>query len=493
MFAKVKMSYIKMGLLAGASALTMALAATPAKADYYTQCNPALGATLAIPEYGPDYLIKQDSLDSAATGTVADTLCMQIVGTDGFVRMADDEERRLYMFGFSDVPWEYETPTGNDCTAAQAATNPLTCRPKTNYRPNDETMLNRAMSGALPASAIVMKEGQEVYLTLHNVPFTVRPDLFDPHSVHFHGFANASVVFDGVPENSITPWPLSSMTYYYKPVDPGTYVYHCHVEAAEHMQMGMLGNLYVLPAQNELPTGSMLGAHTHTKWDSATNTGDRYVFNDGDGSTRYDIDYPIQIHTFDPVFHEQSETVQPLRFAEMEDSYMMLNGRGYPDSVAAGGPVIDNGNDLVCDRDIGGLPVDAADPQCFSQPVSSKMTVEQGKMMLMRLSNLSTTDIVTITSPDVALKIVGKGQRQLRGPGGNDFSFTTHSIQVGNGEMMEVLIDTTNVLPGKYFVYTSNLHFLSNDDEDFGGIMTEIEVTAPVAPLQAAALGGGNG
>ena len=28
-------------------------------------------------------------------------------------------------------------------------------------------------------------------------------------------------------------------------------MYHCHVEAAEHMQMGMLGNLFVRPRQNK--------------------------------------------------------------------------------------------------------------------------------------------------------------------------------------------------------------------------------------------------
>ena len=43
----------------------------------------------------------------------------------------------------------------------------------------------------------------------------------------------------------------SSLTYYYLNNDPGTYMYHCHVEATEHMQMGMLGSLYVDPIQNQ--------------------------------------------------------------------------------------------------------------------------------------------------------------------------------------------------------------------------------------------------
>ena len=30
--------------------------------------------------------------------------------------------------------------------------------------------------------------------------------------------------------------------------------------------------------------------------------------------------------------------------------------------------------------------------------------------------------------------------------------------------------------PGTYFLYTTNLNYLSNDDQDFGGMMTEIVI-----------------
>jgi len=60
-------------------------------------------------------------------------------------------------------------------------------------------------------------------------------------------------------------------------------MYHCHVEATEHMQMGMLGNLYVRPAQN----GQSFGGYT------------QFVYNDADGSTGYDVEVPIQIGSMD--------------------------------------------------------------------------------------------------------------------------------------------------------------------------------------------------
>ena len=65
----------------------------------------------------------------------------------------------------------------------------------------------------------------------------------------------------------------------------------------------------------------------------------KYVYNDGDGSTRYDIDVPLQIHGFDPNFHFVGMTFNPEGFADMKDKYFLLNGRSYPDTVGvAGGP-----------------------------------------------------------------------------------------------------------------------------------------------------------
>ena len=149
-------------------------------------------------------------------------VCKHLAAGDGFIRMADGKE--LYSFGFNDV-------TG---VAANLAV--------------DKGILN----AQFPAPTLAFDEGDDVYLTLTNVGMLKRPDLFDPHTVHFHGFPNAAAVFDGVPEASIAINMGFSFTYYYKIMEPGTYMYHCHVEAAEHMQMGMFGNLYVRPAQNAL-------------------------------------------------------------------------------------------------------------------------------------------------------------------------------------------------------------------------------------------------
>ena len=35
--------------------------------------------------------------------------------------------------------------------------------------------------------------------------------------------------------------------YIYRPRDPGTYMFHCHVEDTEHVHMGMTGHVHVRP------------------------------------------------------------------------------------------------------------------------------------------------------------------------------------------------------------------------------------------------------
>ena len=66
------------------------------------------------------------------------------------------------------------------------------------------------------------------------------------------------------------------------------------------------------------------------------NPAKKFAYNDGDGSTAYDVEYPIQIHGFDPNFHFVGMTFNPEGFADMKDKYFLLNGRSYPDTVTAG-------------------------------------------------------------------------------------------------------------------------------------------------------------
>src|SRR4030067_648612 len=68
--------------------------------------------------------------------------------------------------------------------------------------PVAEVVVKGLLAASWPAPLIAVDEGEQFYLTLTNVGMLIRPDLFDPHTVHFHGFPNASAVFDGLPESA---------------------------------------------------------------------------------------------------------------------------------------------------------------------------------------------------------------------------------------------------------------------------------------------------
>jgi len=369
-----------------------------------------------------------------------DTHCMHISGGDGYSVMADGKQ--LYTFGFSDL------------TGIKRGTGSI-----------DARLDAGILAATQPAPTIELKEGEQFYLTLSNVGMVLRPDLFDPHSVHFHGFPNAAAIFDGLPEASIVINMGGSLTYFYNIVEPGTFIYHCHVEATEHMEMGMLGQLFVKPAQDgqtfEYPLGS---GKTYTQ----------FVYNDGDGATGYDKSYALQFGSFDHVFHEEHIGVQPLPFANLISSYTFINGRGYPDTVnpaalpsAADNPrATDNGGTVAT-----------------GQPLSALVEIDrasEGSTLLLRLSNLSVADFFSVTALGLPMRVVGQGARILRGGGevtGKDLSYNTNVVTLGGGETHVVLIDTSGVPAGTYFLYTTNLNFLSNGAEDYGGLMTEIVIT----------------
>src|SRR5437588_494827 len=223
--------------------------------------------------------------------------CQEISGGDGYATMADGNQTFMFSFGplsgldlvkngqpgtlfAADFNNHYNSPTlpsvcgpaaPSNCASAGAAgisSNSAISDPT--YDPSRPISLNGAiadpatimtvgvLNGNLPAPLIAFDEDDEFFLTLSNVGMIMRPDLFEQHTVHFHGYPNASSFYDGVPDAS---WAINiggSATYYYVAPDAGTYFWHCHITPPEHLQMGMVGQLYVRPRQNREPAGTNL-------------------------------------------------------------------------------------------------------------------------------------------------------------------------------------------------------------------------------------------
>jgi hypothetical protein len=197
------------------------------------------------------------------------------------------------------------------------------------------------------------------------------------------------------------------------------------------------------------------------------NGGGTYAYNDGDGSTRYDVEYPIQIHGFDPNFHFVGMTFNPEAFVDMKDKYFLLNGRSYPDTVSPG---------TMTTQSVDGT-------MHASQPLSTIINIPAGGRALLRISDLDVTEYQTLASLGIPMRVVGLNARLLRDMAGGDMSYLTNSISLAGGESIDVMLDATGYTAGqKFYLYTPNLDHLSNDAENFGGLMTEVNICHSVDP-----------
>jgi FtsP/CotA-like multicopper oxidase with cupredoxin domain len=428
--------------------------------------------------------------------------CQQISGGDGFATMGDGTQ--TYLFAFGPLSGLEQIKNGLPGTEPPAIFNSLTdpngavglvqdpaTGTVTGHVDPRPIMDTGVMNGNIPAPLMAIDEDDEYFLTLSNVGMIMRPDLFEQHTVHFHGYPNASAFYDGVPDASVAINIGGSFTYYYLAPDAGTYFWHCHITPPEHLQMGMVGQLYVRPRQNRVTTGTLYAGLVSQQSDPRTasncasdilcstplppsNTVSHlpnksgqptlYAYNDGDGSTAYDIEYPIQIHGFDPNFHFVGMTFNPEGFADMKDKYFLLNGRSYPDTVTPG-PMQTQSADGV---------------SRFSQPLPTIIDIPVGGKALLRISDLDVSEFQTLASLGIPMQVIAINARLLRDEAGNNLYYNTNSITLGGGESMDVMLDasdTTKYPSGStFYLYTPNLDHLSNDAENFGGLMTEVHV-----------------
>ncbi len=471
--------------------------------------------------------------------------CQQISGGDGFATMGDGTQ--TYLFGFGPLSGLADIYAGNPGT--QVATKFMTESPASSGAPSsligmpdstftfngaiglvpdpESTPVNlltghvdpRAimdvgvMNASQPAPLMAIDEDDEFFLTLTNVGQIMRPDLFEQHTVHFHGYPNASSFYDGVPDASIAINVGGSFSYYYLAPDAGTYFWHCHISPPEHLQMGMVGQIYVRPRQNRV-TGNLYSAllayeSNPTTPPSTTADFERvrkrcgndilcstplppanivtrastglYAYNDGDGSTHYDVEYPIQVMGFDPNFHFVGMTFNPESFTDMKDKYHLLNGRSYPDTVGGASTTTTNSPGPMQTMSTDGT-------MHASQPLPTVINIPAGGKALLRISNLSVTEYSTLASLGVPMRVIGINARLLRDLSGNDMTYLTNSITMAGGESMDVLLDaSTGYTAGqKFFLYSPNLDHLSNDAENFGGMMTEVNICNSVDPTTKA-------
>ncbi|CAG7857278.1 hypothetical protein MCAMS1_02046 [biofilm metagenome] len=192
-----------------------------------------------------------------------------------------------------------------------------------------------------PSPTIRVEQGDKVFITLENTHYL-------PHTIHLHGvdhpWANAKGEDnDGTEEHAV--FPGKKHTYEIQPRHTGTMFYHCHVQTAQHMMMGLSG-LFVIEENQP------------NNWVQTFNVGAGQVRHPSVGvkktySQEYDLLYQsidkklaatIQSAT-DPRLIAKSMS-REYNMTESFENYFLLNGHSFPytlrDSI-----IVAEGNEAI--------------------------------------------------------------------------------------------------------------------------------------------------
>ncbi len=351
--------------------------------------------------------------------------------------------------------------------------------------------------GQISGPVLYMDENDDFRIRLRNLGLARRPDLVDSHTFHFHGFPNQIVYFDGVPDNSLSVPIGRELIYRFIPLDPGTYMYHCHVEDVEHVHMGLSGVIFVRAAQSK--TGNAAGAPVARIFGGPANAPMGYAFNDGVAvsdprSTAYDREYAFILTEIDNHAHFNDAHLQDTDWSDFRASFRLMNGRAYPDTLAPHGMLLDADGNL--------LPP-AGRPDLQYNPISSLIQVNAGEKLLLRFSNLGFEHHSMVLS-GIPMKLIGQDAKPLNagrpdygidGPiagSRGDATSVTYRSDLGPGESRDLLI-TAPAYSGAngsngydtYPLFDRNLGFTDGAGA-VGQMRTEVRVYgAGVLPPQA--------
>jgi FtsP/CotA-like multicopper oxidase with cupredoxin domain len=323
---------------------------------------------------------------------------------------------------------------------------------------------------------------QELRVQLTNLGLALRPDLTDAHTIHWHGFRNVIPFFDGEPTGSISVPVGQLFTYVFRPHDPGTYMYHCHVEDVEHVTMGMTSLVFVHPVQNGntslYPSG-------------------KYAYNDGNGSTGYDRENALFLSEIWAEGHWNDAHIQESDWSLFKADFSMLNGRVYPDTLLPNSPInlaasthaltiqTDSNGDLITNSGLEHLQYN---------PHSSLITCNAGERVLLRFANLGFRE-AAMTLAGIKMKVVGRDATLMRSRDGTDTSYLTNTILIGAGESYDVIFHAPDFSGGSgssgngydtYMLY--NRRYTQDSNLDVGGgagQRTEVRVYPPTGSAGA--------
>jgi FtsP/CotA-like multicopper oxidase with cupredoxin domain len=264
-----------------------------------------------------------------------------------------------------------------------------------------------------PGPVLCVNQGDTVTVTLHNT-------LPDPSSIAFPGQENvmangapAQPQFDGLGNvTSLTNTAAATngnVTYSFVANNPGTFIYQSGTNPQKQVRMGLFGGLVVRPTQ-----------------------GANFAYNRADSQFTPEEEFLVLLSEIDPYQHQAVESGLNFNLNNYHPRYWLINGRGFPDSVA------DNFASWLPSQPYGSL--------ARIHPYDATVHPQPG---LARYINVGSEEYPHHPHGNNGA-VIGRDGRPLESASAQDLSFEKFAINIGPGQTWDVLFrwyDAENYSP----------------------------------------------
>ena len=210
-------------------------------------------------------------------------------------------------------------------------------------------------------------------------------------------------------------------TYSFVAGDPGTYLYESGTNPEKQVRMGLFGALIVRPSA--VPAGAAVGS-----------IASEYANNRADSRFNPAEEFMVLLSEIDPYQHQAVENNKSFNMNTYHPRYWLINGRGFPDSIA------DNGASWLPTQPYGALA---------KVGEFDRAAVPADQPGMARYLNVGTEDFPFHPHGNNGL-VVARDGRALEGPAGEDLSFEKFAINIGPGQTWDVIFkwyDAENYSP----------------------------------------------
>lgn len=256
-----------------------------------------------------------------------------------------------------------------------------------------------------PSPVLCVNQGDTVTVVLHNTLSEAVSLVFPGQENVLANGAPAQPQLSGSTITSLTPAAVTggSMTYSFVAGRPGTFLYQSGSNPAKQVPMGLFGALIVRPTRN-----------------SVTNN---YAYQTGDNEYKLNNEFLVLLSEIDPMLNQAVERGRNFNLNNYRPRYFMLNGRGFPDSIAA------NFASWLPTQPYGALVrINPYHPTANPLPA------------LVRYINVTSQDIPFHPHGNHG-RVVGRDGYPLTGTGSEDLSFEKFVVNLGPGQTWDA---TTN-------------------------------------------------